>query len=466
MKNKNRPFFYEKKKTSFGKILLTILGIVFIVTLAGYQIPGIRQRISEPLFAAGSLILNGTKEIINKTRMYHEPEKKRQTYDPIELPDKEVLFAESLENLSAISQEDPLADLRQTPTPSEYSRVAAWEYLDPNLNYAVNSNGQPLSGAVNVKLIPPVFEHRDLFNDGPAILSACLRYWGIVANQYEISHIIHPKSTDPFVSFDDLQKYVTENVPDLQVLIRINGDKDTVVGLLKAGIPVILKIQQKSIYPYWINDDHMQCRYVLVLGYDSENKVFNYQDTAKGNTLEIGESELLSDWYPYQREYMVIYPEEKDTEVREVLSENYFEELNLQRALTKYRTDSELLPNNPYAQYNFGVVLHMDGDNNGAWELFEMAEKLLLPQRFMAYQTDMLQTALELGYGDDLERLTSDLLAKNPDDEVLTVYRGWAEILRKDYLKGEEFFNKAYKINPNSDAVIYAIKYKDTMLNY
>lgn len=466
MKNKNRPFFYEKKKASFGKILLTVLAVLFVATLAGYQIPGIRQRIAEPLFSSGSFLLNGAKVLFNKTRMYREPEKKKQTYDPIELPDKEVLFAESLENLSALSQEDPLADLRQTPTPSEYSRVAAWEYLDPNLNYAVNSNGQPLDDTVNVQLIPPVFEHRDLFNDGPAILSACLRYWGFVANQYEIAHIIHPKSTDPDVSFDDLYKYVTENIPNYLVLTRVNGDKDSVVGLLQSGIPVILRVQQKSIYSYWINDDHLQCRYIMLLGYDSGKSVFNYQDTATGNTLEIAESELLSEWYPYQREYMIIYPEEKDTEVREVLSENYFEELNLQRALVKYRTDSELLPNNPYAQYNYGVMLHLDGDNNGAWELFETAEKLSLPQRFFTYQADMLQTALELGYGDDLEELTDDLLDKNPDDEVLTVYRGWAEVLRKDYIKGEEFFNEANKINPNSDTVIYALKYKDTMLNY
>ncbi len=466
MKNKNRPFFYEEKKPSLGKILLSAAVILIIAIIFGYQIPVVRQRISEPLYAAGSFFLNASKKLLEKTRMYHEPEKKKEVYDPIELPDKEVLFAESLENLSAISQEDPLADLRQTPTPSEYSRVADWEYLDPNLNYAINSNGKPLDIAENVNLIPPVFEHGDLFNDGPAILSACLRYWGVITNQYDISRFIHPKSTDPYVSYEDLIKYISEIHPDYSAMVRINGDRDIITGLLQSGIPVILEIQNKSAYPFWPDDDRLQESYLLILGYDSENNIFYYQDTKKGNTLEIPEADLLADWYPSQRKYMIVYPEDKDIEVREILSENYYEELNNQRALTKFRTDSELLPNNPYSQYNCGVMLYLDGDKNGAWELFEKASELSLPQRFLIYHSEMLQAALELGYADDLEALTSDLLEKNLDDEVLSVYRGWAEILRKDYKKGEELFEKANKINPNSDVVIYAIKYKDTMLNY
>lgn len=400
------------------------------------------------------------------TRMYREPEKKKQCYEPLELPDQQVLFAESLENLSMLNQEDPLAYLRETPTPSDYSRVAEWEYLDPNLNYAIRSGGDVPDENVNVQLIPPVFERADLFNDGPAILSACLRYWGVVENQYHISQMIHPDRHDPFVSLDELEHYVTSKYPEFMSISRLNGSQDILVNLLKADIPVIVLVQRKATLSFWLNDDRLEGRYYLILGYSSENDMFSFQDTANGNTLKISSSDLMSDWYVYQRQYLIIYPAEKDEKVQEALSEDYFEELNLQRAMAKFRTDSELLPDNSIAQYNCAVLLHLDGDNGGAWELFQKALELGMPQRYNIYQSDLLRTALDLGCADDLEEYTLPMLERFSHDDILTLYRGWAYILRKDYKKGSDFFEKASQINPNNEKVLYALKYRDTMLNY
>ena len=466
MKNKNRPFFYEKKRTPFWKVLLAACCILTVLLLAGLQIPAIRQRIAEPLYAAASFLSNTAKDLFSMTRMYHEPASAKKAYEPLEFPDAQVLFAESLENLSVLQQEDPLADLRQTPTPSEYSRVAEWQYLDPNLYYAVSSGGLSPEETVTVQLIPPVFEHADLYNDGAAILSADLRYWGVIENQYHIAQRIHPNRNDPFISLPDIQDYISDNYENFMTLVRLNGTKDNLAALLQCGIPVILPVQYRSPFSFWLHDDHLECRYILLLGYDSSSTTFFYQDSFRGNTLQIQESELLSSWYPYQRKYLVIYPEDKDTEVREALSEDYFDELNTQKALTKFRNDSEMLPNDPYAQYNYAALLHKDNDNNGAWDSFKKAYELTLPQRFFYSQTDMLQTALELGYADDLTELTAPLLNRNKNDEILTLYLGWAEILRGNYKEGVKLFEKAEKINPNSQTVRYALKYKDTMLNY
>jgi len=466
MKNRSRPFFYEKKRTSFGKIFIYLILSICLITIIGMQIPGIRRIISEPVFAVCSFVWNAAKDFFSMTRKYHEPEIIRKTYTPLELPDQQVLFAESLENLSAITQEDPLAELRQTPTPSEYNRVAEWEYLDPNLNYDVSSAEKNSDIEMTVSLIPPVFEQADLYNDGAAILSACLRYWGIIENQYQIAKVIHPNSFDPFTSFDELGAYISTFYPEYMVLRRINGEKKILIEILNREIPVILPVQENYPYPFWPSDDRFGCKYWMILGYDSQKQSFLYQNTYGSNTLEINEDELLSLWYPFQREYMVIYPESKDTEIREAVSENYFEELNLQKALSKFKLDSELLPDNPFAQYNAGAVLHRDGDNGGAWEFFLKALEIMLPQRFVLYEQDILQTALELGYADDLDALLTYPLSRNSNDETLTLYRGWASILRGDNKNGAEFFEKAGKINPNNNKVIYALKYKETMLNY
>ena len=465
MKNRYKPFFYDEKRISFRKFILIFLLTAVILVFIGFQIPGLRQVISEPLFAAGSFVWNGTKAFINMTRMYHEQEKPRQTYTPVELPDKDVLFAESLENLSAITQADPLTDLRQTPTPSEYDRVAKWEYLDPNLNYAISSGTKLVEDDINIRLVPPVFEHADLYNDGAAILSALMRYWGVVENQYHIAAQIHPDSLDPFISFSDMKKYVSDFYPDYMSIARDNGDKDLLVELLHRNIPVILFVQQKSSLTFWPGDDHFSGSYMIVLGYNAQTNTFFYQDSRNGNTLEIPEEELLSCWYPFQRSYLLIYPIDLDEEIREALSENYYEELNIQRALTKFKTDSEMLPDNAYAQYNLGAALHKYGDEKGAWDAFEIAAEKTLPQRFMNYRSEMLETALRLGYADDIIKISDDQYERNSHDEILTLYRGWAAILRGDTEKGSSLFNKAEKINPNSELVLYAIKYRETMID-
>ena len=162
---------------------------------------------------------------------------------------------------------------------------------------------------------------------------------------------------------------------------------------------------------------------------------------------------------------MIVYPTEKDEEVREALTENYFEELNIQRALTKFKTDSEMLPDNAYAQYNLGAALHKYGDENGAWDSFQTALDNSLPQRFINYRSEILETALMLGYADEIITLTEDQYKRNSHDEILALYRGWAAILQGNIERGSELFNKAVKINPNSDLVLYAIKYRETMIN-
>ncbi len=464
MKNKNKPFFYEKKKASFRKILLILVICIGAILFYGFQIPSVRQIISEPLYAVWSFSLNTIKDFFKATRMYHEEPKPLQAYTPPELPSKEVLFAESLENLSEIPQADPLADLRQTPTPSGYARVAEWEYLDPNLNYDISSTESISGEETIVRLIPPVFEHADLFNDGAAILSADLRYWGKVENQYRVAETVHPDPADPVIQFSDLKNYVLDTYPDYSVITRTNGNKDILISVLKTDIPVIIRIQSQFPYRFWLKDDRAACKYILVHGYDSNEDNFYYSDAENSNTEEISADELLSAWYPFQRTYMLVFPNDRDENIQEALSENYYEELNLQQSTAKFRTDSEFLENNAFSQYNYGVMLFEAGNYEESYVYFRKAVDLSLPQRYLGWQTEMLDTLLRLGYADELSELIAELLNRNPHDETLTVYSGWAELLRGNTEEGRKLFSKAGKINPYNDTVRYALKYTETMI--
>lgn len=464
MKNKNRPFFYEKKKTPFRiRFLAALLAVGFLLFM-GLQAPRVRQVIAQPLFAAASFTVNTAKDFFAATRMYHEPEQARQTYTPLELPDEQVLFAESLESLSIVTQADPLADLRLTPTESEYGKVAEWEYLDPNLNYAIRSNGAVIEDDVQIDLLAPVFERADVNNNGAAILSALMRYWKEAENQYRIAEMIHPDALDPVISPADIQSFVEEAYPGFNVITRINGDSSTLTALLRQNIPPLIQIRYRTPYSYWLHDDREACQYILILGYNSQSGTFTYQDSYTGKSNQIPEADLLAAWYPFQRIYMAIYPMDLDESVQEALSENYYEELNNQNAELKFRTDSEMLPENPYAQYNYGYILHRIGDEHGAWEYFSRALSLSLPQRYISCRPEIFETAMELGYADDIDELAAPLLRRNSHDEILTLYRGWAALLRGDTKDGAKLIEKAEKINPNNEKVRYAVKYIETMI--
>lgn len=464
MKNKYKPFFYEKRKTPVRNYLLGIIIFFLLSIFVIFQAPGIRRQIGQPLVAMASFTVNSIKDLFAATRMYHEPTPVPQKWTPLELPDKQVLFAENLDNLSAASTADPLADLRQTPEPSEYSKVAKWEYLDPNLNFDINSTNIGNNEEVIVHLIPPVFEHSDIFNDGSAILSAALRFWNITENQYNIADLIHPDFLDPVISFEDLNLYIETKQTEFKTLSRFNGDKGTLIALLQADIPIIVQVQVLSPYRYWIKDDRISSCFLLIHGYDSTQDSFLYQNTTTGNMLEISADELLSIWYPFQRKYMVLYPADLENTVKDALAENFYEELNIQNAELKFRTDIENLPENPFALCNYGIILHRSGDDGGAWDAFSKAFEFDLPQRFISVQSDILETALTLGYADDIEKLIQPLLKRNTHDETLTVYQGWASLLKGEKAKAIDHFEKSRKINPNNETVVYAIKYKETMI--
>ena len=63
-----------------------------------------------------------------------------------------------------------------------------------------------------------------------------------------------------------------------------------------------------------------------------------------------------------------------------------------------------------------------------------------------------------------MDSLLEKPLRRNGGDDILLVYRGWADILREDYKNAASDINKAAKINPRNEIVQYALKYLETMV--
>jgi hypothetical protein len=91
-------------------------------------------------------------------------------YPTIEMPPEQVIFAENLENIN-LEQDRVDQSPLVTPTPG-----IAW--IIKTQRPVSESIAAPDEEDSKAFLIPPVFEHQDFQNDGPAVLSAAIRFYG------------------------------------------------------------------------------------------------------------------------------------------------------------------------------------------------------------------------------------------------------------------------------------------------
>lgn len=434
------------------------------------MVPTLRQRIIEPLYAIGSFCTHSIQKGFEALKVHDarlEAEKGSGIFTPLDLPEKEVLFAEDISVLDPI---DPLADLRAAEEETEDGvKAAEWVYLD---EFTANTEGVGLSlDTESVFLTAPVFEHADLFNDGPAVLSAILRFYGITENQYNIADRIHPQKEDINVDLSDMRNYVLENYPDFGAIIRLNGSETIIKDHLTAGFPIIARIEEKALLPFYPGDDRFVGHYVLLLGFETTETMddetglpvfteqFIFQNPAGSEKEEIPVQDFLSAWYPFQREYMVIYPIADEATITGMFGDDWSENRNIGNALAKFKTDAENLPENPFAWFNYGKLLLKKGNIENAWETFGTAESLGVPHRMTLYDSSIPETAFKLGYAREIQTRCDEALSRFSVSAKIHHWKGWAYLLAGEPENAESEFRTAEQIDPGNEDISYALKY-------
>jgi tetratricopeptide (TPR) repeat protein len=447
MRNKNRPFFYEDKKAFWPKLLFFLI-VIIIFIFWGIRVPRIRQILGWRIIDGGSFAKSLFVPISTPN-----PQQFRVSviYPTIDTPSEEVIFAENLDELSEnnlMSDQNPLI----TPTPG-----ITWfiEELQPTISPLLPYGESGNSAAI----IPPVFEYQDYQNDGPAVLSAVLRFFGKHESQYLIAKSVKPDYLDPNVSFEELELYVGETYPEFGCIVRINGNIEILNNLILAGLPVVIRIETEKGFSAWEGDDRIDSRYILVTGYDNASNLIFFQDPFKGDQQSVSSEKLMSDWYPYLREYLVVYPTEKEPVVQQILGDSREKKSNLNNALEKFRTDSDMLPENIFTWLNTAIVLVREEQYENAWNIYKSTLNLNLPQRYFLYNPSLYTAAFRTGNADELTTLTGFTLRINSHSEESWLWKGWANILRGELEDAKSCFQKALSIRPNYRDAVYALKF-------
>lgn len=174
---------------------------------------------------------------------------------------------------------------------------------------------------VQVALRGIVHEYQKFNNCGPANLAMLLSYWGWQGNQYETAAFLRPGEYDKNVSPKEMVAFV-EQKTDIEALMRVGGDLETLKRFLAAGYPVLI---EKGHDPL---DDDWMGHYLTLSGYDDLKDQFIGQDSLIMPDLLVPYGELIERWRDFNHVYIVAYPPERESEVYSLLGEQRDEHKN------------------------------------------------------------------------------------------------------------------------------------------
>ncbi len=403
------------------KWLLATVGLLAL-GLALYQVPVINQRLGWRLDAAEAFV----RGVIYPANAAPTP----------------------------IAQATPLAQ-RLTPTPGKTPTSTPTATPGPSATPLPSPTPLP----ERVSLPPPAWEKQDWNNCGPATLALYLRMYGWEGDQYDISALLKPERGDRNVNVEELLWYARNRAGWLNADFRVGGDLDLLKRFLAAGLPIMIEEGTVLDAGYWPNDDRWAGHYLLLTGYDEASQTFTGQDTYYGPDRQIPYATLDVNWKAFNRVYFMLYPPDREEEVKAILGENWDPDVNRQRALETAQAETGRDPEDAFAWFNLGSNLVYFERYEEAAQAYDVARQIGLPQRMLRYQFGPFIAYFHSFRIDDLMALTEYALQRTKNSEEALLWRGWGFYRQGDRGAALELFQKALEANRFYQDAEYAINF-------
>lgn len=417
----------SKKKTLLtGFAIFTGLIILAVIV---WNIPGIQERYGWRLDFARAYV----RGVINPVKPLPTPRVVYAASFPTETPQSTPVPTQEVDVLTPTSSSSPAPTPTITPTPTP---------LPPQ-----------------VLLPEPEYVKQDINNCGPATLAMALKFYGWKGTQEDIAKEVKPMRDDRNVNVEELAQYVLHNVGWLRLQYRVGGNIDRLRQFIAAGIPVMIEETFMMEESYWPNDDRWAGHYLLLTGYDDEQKIFIAQDSFVSPNLRVGYSDLDKNWQSFNRVYIVLYyPEQEDT-VKAILGEDWDLDKNRMNALKQAQYETQQEPSNAFAWFNVGTNLVYFDRYHEAAQAYDQARKIGLPQRMLRYQFGPFMAYFHDFRIDELMALTEYALKITPNSEEAMLWRGWGLYRLGKREEAYKMFLKALGEHPGYADAQYAIQY-------
>lgn len=424
---------YRKKNKNRLWIFLSVIAILAVIGLLLYQIPYIKRRASWRLDIAYTYV----RMVLNPNHDLPTPVVQVASEDQLPTP---VVS-------NPTNTPEPTATLQATATPV----------------YTPTPTLVPTPIPAVMQLNPPAYDEvrdkQDVNNCGPATLALYLRYYGWEGNQHDIAKIVKPKSDDRNVNVEELIHYVRNYSGWLNAEFRVGGDLEQLKKLLAAGMPVMIEEAFTVDRQYWPDDDLWSGHYLLITGYDDTEQIFTVHDTELGPNQHIFYQELDDKWQAFNRVYIMVYPDEKQNDLFNILGEDWDADVNRQNALEIAERETQEYPQNAFAWFNLGTNLTYFEQYDQAANAYGTSLTIGLPQRMLRYQFGPFISYFHSFRTEDLLALTRTALVITRTSEEAMLWRGWAFFRQGDDGTALKYFRDALKINPNYVDATAAVEY-------
>lgn len=278
-------------------------------------------------------------------------------------------------------------------------------------------------------------------NCGPATLGMYLSYYGRNDGQRLIAPFTKPDPEDKNVSPGELAAYA-ESI-GMRALVRENGALDLLKALMANEIPVII---ETAFDPPRAKQGWMG-HYKLLVAYDETQ--FTFMDSYNGPDQKILFEQTDNDWRAFNRTYVIVYPPERESIVREIVGAEWEDRVMYENAAARAREEIQANPTDAFAYFNLGTSLNGLEQYAQAAAAFDQARMLKLPWRMMWYQFGPYRAYYKTQRYDEIFALADATLRGSDNLEESHYYRGLALLGMGREIEARTAFETALRYNKN-----------------
>lgn len=244
-------------------------------------------------------------------------------------------------------------------------------------------------------------------NCGPATLSMLLNYYGLAATQDDLGKQLRPFQ-NPQGDNDDKNVFLKEIGNKAEELgyvsyFRPNGTIDLLKEFVTNDIPVITIT--------WLNEKEDIGHYRIITGFDDTTKFIIQDDSYQGPNKEFSYVDFTYLWQPFNYQYLVIVPKDKEEIVKQILGEEVDEEVAWKNTLDR-ATREAAFSNSFYTTFNQSVANYYLNNNVESIQLYEEVKEEL-PRRMLWYQIEPILAYKETGDTNKALALIDEILSNN-----------------------------------------------------
>ncbi len=292
-------------------------------------------------------------------------------------------------------------------------------------------------------------------NCGPANLAMGLSFYDWGGNQDDTAAWLKPNNEDKNVTPQQMVDYVNQ-FTNLRAMWRMAGTLDQLKWLVGNNFMVIVESGYEPGGEGWFG------HYETVVGYDSSRSTITIYDSYLGRSsrpsIVYSESQFDRQWQTFNRNFIVIYPPNREQELITFMGEDWYDRNNRARAVRVAQQEASESPNNAFIWFNLGTSLTSLGRYEEAVVAFNRAFEIGLPYRMLWYQFMPYEAYLQTGRFDNVIDLANNTLRTTRYVEETFYFKGRAYELQGDYGSAQVEYENALTFNPNHSQAQAALR--------